>query len=139
MSISNEVRDRVRADAQNRCGYCLSPQRLILGWLEVEHLCSRAQGGSDEENNLWLACRMCNNYKSSQTGGSDPESGDSVPLFNPRVNHWADHFQWSDDGLYIVGRTPVGRATQIALQMNNPIALMVRREWIGAGWHPPND
>ncbi len=37
----------------------------------------------------------------------------------------------------IIGKTPCGRATVIALQLNNWIAVMVRREWIAAGWHPP--
>ncbi|MFM6004872.1 MAG: hypothetical protein ACKPA7_14895, partial [Sphaerospermopsis kisseleviana] len=26
---------RVRKDAQNRCGYCLSPQRLVMARLEI--------------------------------------------------------------------------------------------------------
>jgi hypothetical protein len=44
---------------------------------------------------------------------------------------------WSADGLQIVGRTPTGRATVAALQLNNVIAVTVRRSWIAAGWHPP--
>lgn len=36
--VSEEVRLRVRAQAGDRCGYCLSPQRLVLGWLEIEHI-----------------------------------------------------------------------------------------------------
>jgi hypothetical protein len=36
-----------------------------------------------------------------------------------------------------MGRTTCGRATIIALQLNNMIAIMVRREWVAAGWHPP--
>jgi hypothetical protein len=31
---------RVRAAARQRCGYCLSPQRLVMARLEVEHLIS---------------------------------------------------------------------------------------------------
>jgi 5-methylcytosine-specific restriction endonuclease McrA len=58
--IPKDVRDRVREQAGNRCGYCLCPQRLLYGPLEIEHIIPRADGGSDEEENLWLACRMCN-------------------------------------------------------------------------------
>jgi hypothetical protein len=36
--ISVALRGRVRAAAGDRCGYCLSPQRLVLGQLEIEHL-----------------------------------------------------------------------------------------------------
>ncbi len=136
-NIPEEVRARVRAEAADRCGYCRSPQRLILGWLEIEHIIPKAAGGSDEEENLWLGCRLCNNYKGSQTEGLDPETGQRLRLFDPRRQRWCDHFGWSQDGTRILGRTPCGRATVIALQLNNLIALMVRAEWIAAGWHPP--
>jgi hypothetical protein len=35
--IPVELVRRVRQAAQNRCGYCLSPQHLILGRLQYEH------------------------------------------------------------------------------------------------------
>jgi 5-methylcytosine-specific restriction endonuclease McrA len=47
--ISESLRRCVREAAHDRCGYCLSPQRLVMGTLEVEHLVPRAKGGSDEE------------------------------------------------------------------------------------------
>lgn len=31
------------------------------------------------------------------------------------------------------------RATVSALDLNNVISAMVRRNWVGAGWHPPKD
>jgi len=105
--------------------------------LEVEHLLPRFKGGSDAEENLWLACRLCNGYKAAQTHTVDPVSGESVDLFNPRDQSWNVHFKWSDSGTHILGLTPAGRATVIALQLNNSISLMVRREWVSAGWHPP--
>ncbi len=40
-------------------------------------------------------------------------------------------------GDLIIGLTPIGRATIFALQMNNLVAVTVRRNWIAAGWHPP--
>jgi hypothetical protein len=136
--ISEAVRARVRASAGDRCGDCLSPQRLVLGWLEIEHIVPQAAGGSDDEDNLWLACRLCNNYKSDQREGLDPESGQRVPLFDPRRQQWSEHFAWSADGTRVIGRTPCGRATVIGLHLNNVIAVMVRREWVAAGWHPPH-
>jgi hypothetical protein len=36
--IPVEVERRVRAAARNRCGYCLSPQRLVMARLEIEHI-----------------------------------------------------------------------------------------------------
>jgi 5-methylcytosine-specific restriction endonuclease McrA len=72
--VSEAVRTRVRASAQDRCGYCQSLQKYVLGILEIEHIIPKAAGGSDREENLWLACRLCNSYKSVQTQGQDPES-----------------------------------------------------------------
>jgi hypothetical protein len=131
---------RVREAARDRCGYCLSPQHLILGRLQIEHLVPRAKGGATEEANLWLSCPLCNNFKGDRTQASDPETGETCPLFNPRTQSWAEHFRWSDDGLRIIGLTPVGRATVEALHLSDdPDAVTVRSYWILAGWHPPRD
>jgi hypothetical protein len=108
--------------------------------LEIEHILPLAKGGSNDESNLWLACPICNGYKSDKITGIDPESGEVVPLFNPRLQTWSEHFRWSEDGLCIIGLTPVGRATVAALHLSDdPDALEVRSHWISAGWHPPED
>lgn len=119
--------------AGDRCGYCRSPQHLVLGPLEIEHLIPTARGGTDVESNLWLACRMCNNYKGTQIEALDPVTGQPSALYNPRTQQWNDHFIWSADGTVILGRTACGRATVIALQINNIIAVTVRRAWASAG------
>ena len=107
--------------------------------LEIDHLIPKARGGTDEEANLWLACRMCNSFKRTQVTARDPLDGRRVRLFNPRRQRWVRHFQWSEDGTLILGRTACGRATVLALQLNHVMAVMVRREWVAAGWHPPED
>ena len=135
--ISAEHQDRIRRQADNRCGYCQSHQKYVMGRLEIDHLIPRSKGGSDDEENLWLSCRLCNNAKRDQTHGVDPLTREVMPLYNPRTQAWSDHFIWSDDGVQIIGLTPCGRATVLALQLNNLIAVMVRQEWVAAGWHPP--
>jgi hypothetical protein len=35
--------------------------------------------------------------------------------------------------------TPVGRATVVALRLNNEYVVPSRRVWGAAGWHPPAD
>ncbi len=130
--------ERVRAAAGNRCGYCLGSQHLILARMHIEHIIPRARGGGDEESNLWLSCPICNGHKADKTHEKDPETKKVVPLFNPRTQNWFEHFCWSPDGLRIVGLTPVGRATVIALHLSDdPEALTVRSYWALAGWHPP--
>lgn len=135
--IPEEVRIRVRAQANHQCGYCRSHQRYILGVLEIEHLIPKAAGGSDEEENLWLACRLCNSYKGTQTYAKDPVTNRNVKLFNPRQQKWSRHFAWTVNGTHISGLTATGRATVLALQLNNPYAVTVRQAWVSAGWHPP--
>src|SRR5438067_4033994 len=138
--IPAAVDRRVRAAARNRCGYCLSPQHLVMARLEIEHLIPRSKGGPDDESNLWLSCPICNRYKSDQTEAADPETGQVVPLCNPRLQDWFEHFAWTSDGLRIIGRTPTGRATVAALHLSDdPDALEVRSYWVLAGWHPPKD
>jgi HNH endonuclease len=137
--IPDAVRVRVRAQAGDRCGYCRSHQRYVLGLLEIEHIIPTARGGSDDEANLWLACRLCNGHKGAQTRAVDPRTGRRVRLFNPRRQRWARHFGWSADGTEVQGRTATGWATAAALQLNNAIARMVRSAWVSAGWHPPTE
>lgn len=136
--IPIELDRRIRQTAQNRCGYCLSPQHLVMARLEIEHIVPIAKGGSDEEDNLWLACPLCNRHKGDKISAPDPATGELVPLFNPRQQVWVKHFQWANGGLRIVGLTPTGRATVSALHLDDdPDALIVRSYWILAGWHPP--
>jgi AhpD family alkylhydroperoxidase len=131
---------RVRTAADNRCGYCLSPQHLVMARLEIEHLVPLAKGGTDDESNLWLACPICNGHKSDKTHALDPETGALVTLFNPREQTWAEHFQWIDGGLRIAGVTAIGRATVSALHLSDdPDAIEVRSYWMLAGWHPPQE
>lgn len=138
LRLSAEADRHLRELAGHRCGYCLSPQHLVFAPLEIEHIQPRSHGGSDEEENLWLSCPLCNAHKSNRTSAIDPVTNTLQPLFNPRTQIWREHFRWSRDGLRIIGRTPIGRATVTALQLDSdPVAIEVRSHWISAGWHPP--
>lgn len=107
--------------------------------LHLEHIVPVAAGGASSEENLWQACPFCNGYKGVQTHGTDPDSGERLPLFNPRRQEWAEHFRWSEDGTLIIGSTPLGRATVMALKLNNEYLVRARVRWVAAGWHPPGD
>ena len=136
--LPDKLRQLIAAQAQNRCGYCLGEQRYILAPLEIDHLWPTAAGGTDDEENLWLACPLCNSYKGFVTHEIDPLTQRKVRLFNPRKQDWKRHFKIVN-GIEIVGQTACGRATVVALQMNNPLALTVRHNWFLAGWYPPED
>nr|AZB51089.1 ORF [Anabaena sp. UHCC-0232] len=137
-SLSETIRQKVRERTENRCEYCLSYQDYIMGRLQIDHIQPLAKGGDDTENNLCLACELCNQYKWTQTEDLDSESGEIVALFNPRQQQWQKHFTWSPEGTEIIGLTACGRATVRALRLNNSLAVTVRKNWVKAGWHPPN-
>lgn len=138
-SIPPNLRRQVAKDAGHRCGYCLSDEALTGVSLSIDHIIPVAAGGPTIHENLWLACRPCNEFKGAQTHAKDPETGETVPLFNPRTQDWHTHFAWSDDKTRIIGLTPTGRATVVALQLNRSILVKTRRRWVMAGWHPPHE
>ncbi len=138
--IAVEIERRVRTTAKNRCGYCLSPQHLVMARLEIEHIVPISKGGGNDESNLWLACPLCNRYKSDKITGVDLETGEKIKLFNPRTQVWFEHFDWTKDGLRIIGQTPTGRVTVTTLHLSDdPDAMEVRSYWVLAGWHPPKE
>ena len=77
-------------------------------------------GDPDALPNLAAACWPCNRAKSDATTGIDPRSGAVTALFNPRTQQWDEHFIWSSDFLDVIGVTPTGRATVVALRPNRP-------------------
>ena len=137
--LSDKTREKIRKSAHNRCGYCLAPQDLVYADLHFDHIEPFSKGGGEREENFWLLCPKCNYAKADKTDGFDEETGSRAPLFNPRTQNWHEHFEWSSDGLYIVGQTATGRVTVIEANLNNDLFLRVRRNWISAGWHPPKD
>lgn len=137
--IPRALRERIAEQARHRCGYCLTPAVLIGAPLEIEHLIPVSLGGLTEEDNLWLACSLCNGHKGSRIAARDPLSGEIVSLFNPRRQPWNEHFAWTTTGDQIVGLTRTGRATIAALSLNRSALLLTRQTWIAAGLHPPRD
>lgn len=105
----------------------------------IDHIIPEAAGGRTLEQNLWLACHSCNEFKGAQTRARDPHTGQRVQLFNPRTQRWLEHFSWSDDGTQVVGLTSCGRATIMALKLNNDEIVLARGLWGSVGWWPPED
>lgn len=131
---------RARAEqARFRCGYCLTTEAIIGAAMELDHLIPESLAGPTAEENLWLACSWCNDYKSNLLVAADPETGEIVRLFNPRTQSWREHFSWTPEGDRIIGRTPTGRATVLALRLNRDHVVRSRQLWVKAGWHPPQD
>ncbi len=108
LSIPNRLRDRVTKRAEARCDYCLLPARYAFYSHEIDHVVPRKHGGQTLDTNLALACVRCNRHKGSELGSLDPDTGEFA-FFNPRVQHWSDHFVL--DGSCVVPLSPEGRVT----------------------------
>ena len=115
------------------------PQEIYPLPLEIEHLHPKAAGGTDEEENLWLACRVCNKFKKLKDGDSISKTKKKGENFNPRLQVWREHFDFNNERTKIIGVTDCGRATVRALKLNNELAVSVRKRWVGIGWYPPMD
>ena len=135
--IPPETQRLVRQRANERCEYCHTSERWQYVRFTVDHIAPLAQGGSDTPDNLALACFHCNRRKSDRLTALDPHSGEWVPLFNPRRDDWSEHFVWSSDGLFIVGLTPIGRATVETLALNRERVINIRAADRTVGRHPP--
>lgn len=122
-----DTRHLVRQRAGNRCEYCgLSQLDAPFFAFHVEHIRARQHGGSDDLDNLALACPDCNAYKGPNLTAIDPASGECSRLFNPRIDRWDEHF--SAQAPFVLGKTPIGRATAALLDMNEPERVQMRAE-----------
>ncbi len=126
----------VKARAAGRCEYCHAPQILIGQAFHLDHITPRSAGGQTTVENLCLSCSHCNIAKGDRTEATDPRTGKRVPLYNPRTNVWEEHFRWSQDWKRVIGRTPIGRTTIMALDMNAKLLQRARPFWRVAGLIP---
>jgi hypothetical protein len=138
-ALSEALRRQVFLRAHERCEYCQTARRLIGMLLVVDHIIAQARGGSDDSENLCGACYRCNEFKGSRAYALDPVTNALVPLYNPRSQPWIEHFRWANGGTHIIGVTDIGRATVIALRLNNEHVVESRALWVLYGWHPPRE
>lgn len=129
--VSPYLRQRVFERAEGRCEYCLTPNLVVLVSHEVDHVIALKHGGLTEVDNLALSCTLFNKYKGSDLASVDPDTGAIVPLFNPRLDNWAEHFRI--DGGHITPLTPAARATARLLRLNASERMEERRLLSRAG------
>jgi hypothetical protein len=116
------------------CEYCLIHESDTFLGCQVEHVISEKHGGQTAGANLALACVFCNRFKGTDIAALTP-SGKLSRLFNPRADHWRDHFRL-DQG-QIVAITDVGAATVGLLRMNHPDRVLERQVLAKVGRYPP--
>ncbi len=135
--INEATRNQVQQRASYLCEYCHASELWQYVKFTVDHVIPLDRGGSNSLDNLALACFHCNRRKSNKIIAIDPQTELKVPLFNPRSDIWKEHFIWSADRLYIIGSTPIGRATVTALALNRIRIINIRAADLSVGRHPP--
>lgn len=98
MTVNEVTRKLVRARAKYLCEYCHSSEEASAAQFSIDHILPQSLGGSDEPNNLALACQRCNGYRYNFITGIDPQTQEIIPLFNPRQQRWSEQFIWAADG-----------------------------------------
>jgi len=127
--ISADLRAAVRARAHDRCEYCRIPEIAVFFGHEPDHVIAEQHGGATTLENLALACGQCNRFKGPNIASVDPESGQIVPILNPRTDLWADHFHFESGR--IIPLTPAGRATARLLNFSDQDREELRRKlWL---------
>jgi hypothetical protein len=125
--LSTDLYNRLLEADNRHCAYCYTTEANTGQPMTVDHVMPQAQGGETIFENLCFACRRCNEFKSSATHAYDPLTGEEVELFHPRRQSWFDHFQWDEARILVIGLTAVGRATTVALNLNNSVIVDARR------------
>lgn len=143
MTLNAAAKQHIRQRAKGLCEYYHSPEKISTARFSIDHILPRSLGGTDDLDNLALACSRCNQRRYNFIVGIDPKTLALHSLFHPRQQHWSDHFIWTADGTCILGTTATGRATCDRLDLNDdryqgerPIQE-ARALWVRAGWHPP--
>ena len=130
--LSIELRQQLAKADNGQCVYCQTREENTGQALTVDHIIPVAQNGPTDFGNLCRACRHCNESTREQVARVDPLTGKTVVLYHPRNQDWHEHFMWDQAGIRIHGLTETGRATVVALNMNNQLILFARRRWVNA-------
>ncbi len=114
----NQFYEAVAKRANFICEYCHAPESAFNFPFEIDHFIPLSKNGTDDLNNLVLACRACNAYKAFHNIGLHDKKED-IRLFNPRQDIWNKHFRVNLDTLGIEGLTKIGSGTINRLKMNS--------------------
>ena len=131
--ISAELRQAITDRANLLCEYCLIAEADTFYGCQVDHIISLKHGGSSELDNLAYACALCNRAKGSDIG-SISATGEFTRFFNPRTDHWSEHFRL--EGSVIQPLTTIGEVTARIFGFNDSARLHEREEMIRFNKYP---
>ncbi len=117
-----------------RCEYCRMYESDSFLPFEVDHIISLKHGGGHEPENLAYTCPHCNQNKGTDLTTFLKSYKDIVAIFNPREQHWFEHFAVEEGE--ILAKTRIGEATIKLLKLNEPERLILRRLLAEIGRYP---
>lgn len=103
--FSRSKRLFIASRADFKCEYCHTPEDFTTDLFNIEHIIPIVEHGTDADDNLAYSCGGCNGNKHTQILWTDPKTGISVPLVNPRKDNWEEHFTWNENFTLIIGTT----------------------------------
>ncbi len=132
--ISRAVKNLVIARSGHRCEYCRVPEYLSAFDYHIEHIIGIQHGGLNLPENLAYCCAPCNLKKGPNISTILELGGPLIPLFNPRLQNWFEHFETKNG--YILPLTDIGTATVNLLELNKPNKVEERFEMLLSGFYP---
>lgn len=131
--ISEKLRLLVSERAGSRCEYCLFRQKYRTVKFQIEHILPVKHGGTNDFENLALACAVCNLFKGSDVGSFDFETDSNLTrFFNPRIDVWTEHFRLNANA-EIIPLTAEARVTARILRFNDSDRIEERLKLIEVG------
>jgi hypothetical protein len=135
VTVTTEQRRIIRELAGGCCEYCRIAEGDRLARFQIDHIIPIKHGGEDTIANLCLACLECNSYKGPNVAALDPLTRAATKLYNPREQHWDNHFVINHDAT-LSGLTPEGRATVLVLRINDDERVKQRLGELMLGEYP---
>ena len=135
--VAAELRRVVESRANHLCEYCLIHEDDTYLGCHVDHIIAEKHGGRTDADNLSYACALCNRAKGTDIGSIAPSTGEFTRFYNPRTDHWADHFAL--DGAVIAPRTPIGETAAAILGFNESERILERQTLEHIERYPPRE
>ncbi len=135
--VAADLRRFVPSRANYLCEYFLIHEDDTFLGCQVDHIIAEKHGGPTDADNLGYACAFCNRAKGTDIGSIAPSTGEFTRFFNPRTDHWADHFALS--GVMIEPQKEIGETTARILGFNEPERILEREAIRNIGRYPPDE
>lgn len=123
-SYYRDYRDNLRADFNNRCGYCNDLDAPRKEYFEIDHLVPQkimVNKKNNDYQNLVYACHSCNNAKRKKW----PSGDENIPIvgdkgwIDPCTEEYDKQFSRDENG-NIIPLTPIGRWMYDNLKLYKP-------------------